>query len=61
MDKIMIQMPGGNFMYATSSDDKFPLSKDNIGFSIYPHRALDVKYLDVVTLALPSFTFKLGK
>lgn len=61
MDKIMIQMPAGNFMYATSADDKFPLNKDNIGFSIYPHRALDAKYLDVVRSALPSFTFKIGK
>ena len=54
----MVEMVDGYFQYATQIDSRLPLSKNNIGYSIYSHRAIDGIHIDQVREILPDFNFK---
>ena len=58
MQKIMVELVDGYFQYTTQIDTRLPLSKNNIGYSIYPHRAIDGSHIDQVREILPDFNFK---
>ena len=58
MPKIMVELTDDYFQYATQIDSRLPLSKNNIGYSIYPHRAIDGSHIDQVREILPDFNFK---
>ena len=58
MPKIMVELVDGYFQYTTQIDTRLPLSKNNIGYSIYPHRAIDGSHIDQVREILPDFNFK---
>ena len=58
MPKIMCEMVEGYYQYATQIDSRVPLSKNNIGYSIYPHRAIDGSHIDRVRETLPDFNFQ---
>jgi len=48
MSKIMCEMVEGYFQYATLIDNRKPLSLSNIGYSIYPNRAISGEFIDQV-------------
>jgi len=58
MSKIIVELTEGHFQYATQIDSRLPLSKNNIGYSIYHNRAIDGCFIDQVRQILPDFTFK---
>ena len=57
MPKIMVELFDGSFQYVTQIDSRLPLSENNIGYSIYPHRAVDEIHIDQVREMLPGFNF----
>ena len=58
MMKIKVELPGyDNSRYVTQIDAKKPLTADNIGYSIYPSRALGPFELETVRAALPNARF----
>ena len=58
MPKIMVELTDDYFQYATQIDSRLPLSKNNIGYSIYSNRAIDGSHINQVMEILPDFNFK---
>ena len=60
MGKLMVEMTEDYFQFATIIDNRLPISTKNIGFSIYPHRAISGDKLNEVKAILPDFNFKVA-
>lgn len=59
MSKIMCEIVDGHFQYATLIDNRKPLSLSNVGYSIYPNRAISGEFIDQVrNLFDESYDFK---
>lgn len=54
---IMIEIREGYYQYVTLIDDKLPISKDNIGYSIYPQRAITSNHLNELAGLFPNEEF----
>ncbi|MBX9638062.1 MAG: hypothetical protein K2Q45_11000 [Nitrosomonas sp.] len=60
--KIMVEMVEGVFQYVTLIDNRKPISLSNIGYSIYPNRAMSGEFIDQVRALFDDrhdFKFKL--
>ena len=59
VSKIMCEIVDGHFQYATLIDNRKPLSLSNVGYSIYPNRAISGGFIDQVrNLFDESYDFK---
>lgn len=59
VSKIMCEIVDGHFQYATLIDNRKPLSLSNVGYSIYPNRAISAEFIDQVrNLFDESYDFK---
>ena len=55
----MCEMVEGHFQYATLIDNRKPISLSNIGYSIYPNRAISGEFIGQVrSLFDESYDFK---
>ena len=45
------------YKFATLIDNRRPVSRDNVGYSDYPHRAIPAEHIDTVRRELPDFKF----
>jgi len=62
MSKIIVELIEGHFQYATLIDNRKPLSLSNIGYSIYPNRAISGEFIDQIRALFDDrhdFKFKL--
>lgn len=60
MDKILVKLSGNYYQYACIIYGREGITRDNISYSIYPHRALSSEHLEAVRNALPEFEFKVA-
>ena len=59
--KIVLNSVTNYSQYVTFIDNNKGITKENIGYSIYPNHAIPIKFLDDIAALFPEHTFLAGE